>query len=461
MKRVSLYKLILLSSALIVLLSACGVNEPDLITLETLGVSSYTGSAAAVHMELKTPGTNNVICKVHDTPATTKPVVTSCQDGTYTEQLFDGAWKQIGSNKTVTVGGGSTPPATTGTYTGSAPAVHMQLKNASGDIMCKVYDTPATTKPVATGCPNGTWTEQLFDGAWKQIGTNKPAVVGTTTPPTSSTYTRIFTEEFDGTSLSSNWVTPSWPGTAIQRHVDVGVDFQRDQCAVSGGALKVKATLNGTRVRSCYAHSTQTFGPGSGQLNIQYRVNLSQVQAEGGWFAAWLNTLSSEGNPYDGNLATGTEIDVLEYVPFSGAYRYPEPAGGTIDTRNKFHPAVHTGSNSFEAPNTNGNGFYDANLKGINLRSGYHTFGLEWNGSCQVFSLDGQPIWKNRQGISSAQVHRLMLTMEMSNAGSNGFNNWGYRSGRFIDNLRAKPAEAQVDWVRVDRKATPDADLCN
>ena len=367
----------------------------------------------------------------------------------------------MGSNKTVTVGG-TTPPATSGTYTGSAAAVHMQLKNPSTlAIMCKVYDTSATTKPVVTGCPNGTYIEQLFDINWKQIGSNKTVSVGGSTPPPSSSYQRIFTDTFEGSSLSSNWATPTWPGTTIQRHIDVGVDFQRDQCAVSGGVLKVKATLNGSRVKSCYAHSTQTFGPGSGQLKIQYRVNLSQVQAEGGWFAAWLNTLSGEGNPYDGNLATGTEIDVMEYVPFSGAYRYPEPAGSTIDNRNKFHPAVHTGSNSFEAPGTNGNGFYDANSKGINLRSGYHTFGLEWNGACQVFSLDGQPVWKNTKGVSSAQVHRLMLTMEMSNAGSNGFNNWGYRSGRFIDNLRTKPAEAQVDWVTVDRKVTPDANLCN
>ena len=65
------------------------------------------------------------------------------------------------------------------------------------------------------------------------------------------------------------------------------------------------------------------------------------------------------------------------------------------------------------------------------------------------------------KGISSAQIHRLMLTMEMANATDSGYNLWGFASGRFADNLRTKPAEAQVDWVTVDKKSTPDANLCN
>ena len=225
-------------------------------------------------------------------------------------------------------------------HTGAIPAVHMELKKvnangvAVGRPICKIYNTPADTKPVVKNCPDGKYKEQLFDAKWKQVNERDVVVGGgTTTPPLPSTYQRIFTDNFDGSSLSSEWVTPSWPGTYRP------AKFQRDQCVVSGGQLKVKATLSGDQVRACYAYSTQTFGPGSGQLKIQYRVNLARVQAEGGWFAAWLNTLSGEGNPYDGNVATGTEIDVMEYVPFSGAYQYG--SAGTIDTRNSFHPAVH------------------------------------------------------------------------------------------------------------------------
>lgn len=71
-------------------------------------------------------------------------------------------------------------PALAATYTGSAPAVHMELKNA-GVIVCSAYNTPATTAPVATGCPNGTFIEQLFDINWRQIGSNRTVTVGTPT----------------------------------------------------------------------------------------------------------------------------------------------------------------------------------------------------------------------------------------------------------------------------------------
>ena len=186
----------MMATLLILVLAACdqspapsGMDEPELATTAT---SSYTGSAAAVHMELKQNGT--VICKVYNTPATTKPVVTNCPNGTYVEQLFDakvnaGNRSELtrrlfidGKEVAVVVGGPSSSPAASGTYTGSAAAVHMELKQ-NGVVKCKIYNTPATTKPVVTNCPNGTYVEQLFDANWKQVGTNKTVVVGPTTNP--------------------------------------------------------------------------------------------------------------------------------------------------------------------------------------------------------------------------------------------------------------------------------------
>ena len=465
MKRVPIYSLVLLSSAMMLLLSACGADEPA--ALATTATSSHTGALPAVHMELKRLNSSGEavgrpVCKVYGTDPSARPVVENCPDGEYIEQLFNAGWGRIGTNKRVTVGSTSNPSPATSSHTGAAAAVHMQLKNDAGTIVCFVYDTPASERPTAQNCPSGTWTEQLFDGSWKQIRPDKPVTVpGGTATPEDEGYERIFTEDFSGSSLSGDWETPSWAGEDEPEGYRPAI-FRRDQCVVSGGSLTVKATLDGDQVRSCYAHTTQTFGPGSGQLKIQYKVNLSRVQAEGGWFAAWLNTLSSEGDPYDNDLSTGTEIDVMEYVPFEGAYLY-DPEDG-IDTRNSFHPAVHTGSDDPDGGiiiDPDGNGFYDVGSLNINLRSGYHTFGLEWNATCQVFSINGQPIWTNYDGVSAAQVHRLMLTMEMDNAGDDGYNLWGFASGRFADNLRTSPAEAQVDWVTVDRKSTPDANLCN
>ena len=203
MKRISIRTLILLSSVTMLLLSACGVSEPETIDLSAEAVSSYTGSAPAVHMQLKTPGTNTIICQVSNTPANTKPVATGCPEGSYTEQLFDAAWKQIGTNKTVTVSG-TTPPTTSRTYTGSAPATHMQLKIPNTNtVVCQVSNTPASTRPVAQNCPSGTYTEQLFGADWKQIGTNKTVTVGSPATPTAppNPSSAVYSQTFDTVSL--------------------------------------------------------------------------------------------------------------------------------------------------------------------------------------------------------------------------------------------------------------------
>ena len=95
--------------------------------------------------------------------------------------------------------------AATSSHTGAAPAVHMELKK-NGEIICKAYNTPADTKPVVTNCPNGTYIEQLFDANWKQIGTNKDVIVGSTSNPGPVT------------PPNPGPVTPSNPGEAPLRN---------------------------------------------------------------------------------------------------------------------------------------------------------------------------------------------------------------------------------------------------
>ena len=68
-------------------------------------------------------------------------------------------------------------PSGTGTHKGSGPAVHMELKDEDGEIVCKAYDTDPYSPPVATGCPLGTYREQLFDGDWKQLGGDTPVTI--------------------------------------------------------------------------------------------------------------------------------------------------------------------------------------------------------------------------------------------------------------------------------------------
>ena len=109
MKQIQTYSFILLSSVMLLLLSACGGDEAESTTLSPAAVSSYTGSAAAVHMELKRIDSRGnpvgrPVCKVHGTDAGAKPVIESCPNGEYIEQLFSASWGRIGTNKRVTVG---------------------------------------------------------------------------------------------------------------------------------------------------------------------------------------------------------------------------------------------------------------------------------------------------------------------------------------------------------------------
>ena len=111
MKRISIRLAVLLSSTVVLMLSACIADEADAAQLATAATGLHTGSATAVHMQLKNSG-DDIICKAYNTPAFTKPKA-QCPGGTWNEQLFDINWKQIGSNKTVTVG---TPSNTNNTY---------------------------------------------------------------------------------------------------------------------------------------------------------------------------------------------------------------------------------------------------------------------------------------------------------------------------------------------------------
>ena len=124
MKRTPITLLVLLS-ALVMLLSACSVDEAE-ASLATAAMSSHTGAIPAVHMELKKVNANGVavgrpICKIYNTPADTKPVVKNCPDGKYKEQLFDAKWKQV-NERDVVVGSSSTPDPVEPPQPGPNPA---------------------------------------------------------------------------------------------------------------------------------------------------------------------------------------------------------------------------------------------------------------------------------------------------------------------------------------------------
>ena len=138
---------------------------------------THVGGADASHMELKSAD-GTIVCSAYGTPANAPPAAAGCPVGTYTEQLFDANWLVVGQ-RTVTI---DTPPPASRTHVGVSNASHMELKGADGAIACSAYGTPANAPPVAAGCPEGTFTEQLFDVNWVVIG-QRSVTVGLRVPP--------------------------------------------------------------------------------------------------------------------------------------------------------------------------------------------------------------------------------------------------------------------------------------
>jgi len=407
-------KLLTYSSALL----ALGLSP---FSTASAAVYSHTGSSAATHMQLKKNG--NVVCSAYNTSSSSAPVARNCPSGSYTEQLFNSSWRQIGKNKPVTIGGTSS----SSTHTGSAAATHMQLKNSSGSIVCSAYNTNSRSAPVATNCPNGTFTEQLFNSNWRQIGGSIDVTIGGTSSDTG--YYEIFRDDFNGNNISSNFFLADWAigGRATTNSLEA--------CSQSGGVLSLKAQNAGNQIQACYLISNKRdIGPGdSSTIKIEYLANVSQVRARGAWFAGWVYPLGEGGPAEDGDPSNGAEFDVFEYMPTNAT---------------AYNTAVHDGGKTEK--------WIYRPQHGANLTDNrFHTYSMEWNKNCAVFSFDGTPVNKITQRISKEPVHSIYLSME----GQTGrqWNNWNV--GSLSSNLRSSPAVGKISMVRVLQKDTVD-NLC-
>ncbi len=290
-----------------------------------------------------------------------------------------------------------------------------------------------------------------------QSGTQSPPVAQGGLPP--GKWKLKWNDEFTGSSGSpaaSHWMTyPAWssgprPGDYYWRDAV----NSPNECYHDGSGNLVLRTryVNGER-RACYLTTGDngddpsrwhTFGPGSKGTYIEFRANISKMKAFAAWFAMWL---MSPNNTYDGKTNTGTEIDVMEYVPFTGP---------NYSLMNLFHSAVWwgdaKGTGSAEPPAGNAVddwGQINAGYWGADLtQNAFHTWGVEWYDDKQVFYFDGHPFWTNDRGVSNAEVHTIRLSIEIQNG--NPYNLWGHPVGKFEDNPASRlPSHALVDYVRV------------
>ena len=322
------------------------------------------------------------------------------------------------------------------------------------------YNVPAAER-------SGVYTVQAFTADNIASPTSAPLNYGNTNTPTptpapADEFRSIFIDDFDGSSLDrSTWFSNT--GTSVADAVNT-----YDQCEVSGGKLRLHAELFGSEIHSCYLSTdfrngatNRLFGPGQDStLRVEYEVNLSGLDAEGLWAAGWLFAHQGDNDPaYDGNPLTGTEIDVFEYIPYVNA---DDPTG--FDRTNHIHPAVHsdqTGNSVLPQQFGADNGYIGMDQFGIDVRDNrWHTIAIEWNRDCQVYSIDGNPFWFNQSRVSPAESHAIMLTLEASGAGENGFNSWGRPIGDINENVRTQNSYFDVNRVEVFEKNSIDSNLC-
>lgn len=289
----------------------------------------------------------------------------------------------------------------------------------------------------------------FFGAAAAALGLSVMVALGTlarAAPPKLdlSGYRLVWADEFDGPASAQP--RPHWyffDGWGKGKWRDA--HYTRDDARLDGnGHLVLKARLDEGVLKTSFLQTydwkvpqTQwtTFGPGT---YIEARVHLNGLEAGGLWFAFWLFDPS---DAYDGNPATGSEIDVVEYLVSAG-----RPTSWTKNlpygTLNHVHVANHWG----KAAGQSRTKLIDAAVHGVNLRDGgFHSFGVEWQTDRLIYYLDGQPVWETRDGVSASDGHALMLSLEYERGPGDA---WGLDEN-ILDHAAKLPDTVLIDHVRV------------
>jgi len=225
---------------------------------------------------------------------------------------------------------------------------------------------------------------------------------------------------------------------------------EQDAYLDGNGKLVIRARIENDTLKTSYlktydpnvAQSQWTlFGPEEGRY-IETYVKFTELVGGGLWCAFWMY---SPENAYDGNPATGTEMDIMEYVLGYGA---PGSWTGDLEggnTLNYYNIANHW--NEGDSPSV-GKYVY-ANDYGINLRDGnYHKFGMEWYSDKAIYYLDGDSVFSTSQGIASNVTQALMLSMEYDAPPADAW----WLNENILDYRDDLPDYFLVDYVRVYRK---------
>ena len=251
---------------------------------------------------------------------------------------------------------------------------------------------------------------------------------GEITPTTtvgSNTYSLVWSDEFDGTSLNSgNWVAETgrgpnndgWGNSELQTYTTSNANLRVENGSLIMQAVKTNSSWTSARIKS---QGLQSFKYGK----IEFRAKLPT--GVGPWPAAWLlgNNISSVNWPACG------EIDVMEW---RGGYNGTASSDANT-VGHALHSATRNGSNPVEPTSRSAV---------ANPSSAFHTYAVLWNTNNLVFSVDGVDKATLTPPSADADAFRqeffLLLNLAVG----------GAYVGSSIDSALTS-ATYEVDYVRV------------
>ena len=177
----------------------------------------------------------------------------------------------------------------------------------------------------------------------------------------------------------------------------------------------------------------KTFGPGKGKY-IEAKVDLGGLKARGPWVAFWL---LDPHQPYDGNAANGTEIDIMEYVTAPVVWPSPPPW--------HWYGVANTwGTLQGQSASKIVDGRKDLRL------ADWHTFGLEWQERPKpllIYYMDGKEVFRTDRGVSTSNGQALILSIEYDEGDGNA---WGIDPTiRVYNDAKLLPSFFKLDYIRV------------
>ena len=179
-----------------------------------------------------------------------------------------------------------------------------------------------------------------------------------------NTYSLVWSDEFDGTSLNSaNWTPETggggWGNSEQQTYTSDNANLRVDSGNLIIQAVKSGSAWTSARIKSQDKRSFQ-YG------KIEFRAKLPT--GIGPWPAAWLlgNNISTSSWPACG------EIDVMEWRG--------NPTSDANTVGHALHSSLRNGSSPVEPPSRSAV---------VNPSSAFHTYAVVWTANNLVFSVDG------------------------------------------------------------------------